>query len=127
MTEHFDRETHLAHLAARRELVTALLDLVNDRTIAHEPPAWFDGPLPAFDAIDDEDSAPVRTYAREFGGTAGLWSVSASVEDFDRDHGLERSAASIHIDAPDWVEFDADEARAIAAALIAAADALDRE
>lgn len=121
-------QAHCAYLSERAEMIDLLLDYVNKQRTGDDPcPAWFDGPCPEFDSIDDDEVVPIRTYDREFGPAEVGWSVRVVAQDYALDHGLDRSQSRIYVEIPDWAEFNGNDARAIAAALIAAADALDRE
>ena len=128
MTEHpFDTDEHRRAMRERSAMVRLVIDAANAEYPHAGVPAWFVGPLPEFDSVEDDDSSPVRTYWRNFGPVDAPWSVAAVVEDYARDCGLERGAARISVDAPDWIDCDAGTARAIAAALLEAADAVERQ
>ncbi|WKK13031.1 hypothetical protein QYN14_05390 [Rhodococcus ruber] len=121
---HFDPDAHYAELLERSAMIGLVLDAANAEYPHENVPAWFEGPLPEFDSVEDEDTTPVRTYSRSFGPADAGWSVTVIVDEYARDRGLERSPVQVSMDVPDWLDLDS--TRAVASALTAAADAVGR-
>lgn len=124
---HFDPDAHYAELLERSAMIGLVLDAANAQYPHENVPRWHDGPLPEFDSVEDEDTTPVRTYSRSFGPADASWSVAVIVEEYARDRGLERGPARIGVDVPEWIDLGAADARAVAAALTAAAAAIDAD
>ncbi|WP_395704571.1 hypothetical protein [Rhodococcus ruber] len=120
----FDPHAHYAELLERSAMIGLVLDAANAHYPHEDVPGWYEGPLPEFDSVEDEDTTPVRTYSRSFGPADASWSVAVIVDEYARDHGLERSPVQVSMDVPEWLDLDS--ARAVARALAAAADAVDR-
>ncbi|MBD8057222.1 hypothetical protein ICV35_26660 [Rhodococcus ruber] len=122
---HFDPHAHYAELLERSAMIGLVLEAANAQYPHESVPSWFDGPLPEFDSVEAEDTTPVRTYDRSFGPADASWSVAVIVDEYARDRGLEHGRARIRVDVPDLIDLDAADARAVAAALIAAAGTID--
>jgi hypothetical protein len=84
-------------------------------------PAWHRGAYPTIQMVT-KAGEPVRSFERFFGALADVWSCYLLCQDVHTAHGVVRSPTVVQVDGPNQGATPA-QARALAASLLAAADA----